>query len=700
MTAIVILGAVAFQSAAAAATVIESSPGAAPADPAARIAFLRAEIARNDELYHREARPEISDFDYDQLKAELADLERRFPEAAAKLGPSPVRPVGDDRTPGFASYRHREKMLSLEKTYSEADLRAFHARLVRELGRDNLEYVIEPKFDGLAVSATYEHGRLVRVATRGNGVEGDDVTANALTIRSLPHTLEIAAGATAPALVEVRGEVFISFAEFNRINEERDDAGESAFASPRNLAAGTLKSLDPREVARRRLDVVFYSMGAIEPEAARPPSQRELLAQFQAWGLPTVENFQVASSIDAVWRAVQKFGIERPELPYPTDGAVVKLNSVAGQRELGETDEAPRWAIAYKFAPERMATRLKAITLQVGRTGVVTPVAELEPVVFSGATVVRATLHNAAEIARRDIRVGDYVFVERTGEVIPAIVGVDRARRDPASVPYVFPATCPGCGRPLVRREGEVAWRCVNVDCPAQFQRRLRHFASPECVGVRGLGDATIDALIDRGLVRSIADLYRLKSEDLEELGHAKSNAALLAAIEASKHADAWRFIYGLGIPGIGATSAKALARQFGGLDKLAAASESDLRTVPGIGSDTARDVAAFFAEPAQKKLIADLAALGVAPHVGESNERLSGKSFVLTGTFRKITQSRARELIEAAGGRVSETVSRHTSYVAAGADAGSKLERAAALGVPVIDEASLLKMIAPESTE
>lgn len=666
-------------------------------NPIARIRLLRDELAHHDELYHRQAQPEISDFEYDQLKAELAALEKQHPEALAELGASPVRPVGDDRTTGFASHRHRERMLSLEKTYAEADLRAFHARLVKQLGTEALTYVVEPKFDGLAVSATYEHGRLVRVATRGDGNEGDDVTTNAFTIRTLPHALDIGEGAVAPALVEVRGEAYISFAEFRRINDERVEAGEPEFSSPRNLAAGTLKSLNPKEVAKRRLEVVFYGIGAIDPVAAAPASQSDLLAQFHAWGLPTVEDFQVANSIEAVWKAVQEFGRKRAGLPYPTDGAVVKLNPAAAQRELGATDEAPRWAIAYKFVPERVTTRLRAITLQVGRTGVITPVAELEPVRIGGAMVARATLHNAAEIARRDIRVGDFVTVERTGEVIPAIVAVDVARRDPASRPYVIPAVCPDCGQPLVQRKGEIAWRCTNADCPARLKRRLQHFAAADGVGIKGLGEATIDALVDRGVVYDIADLYRLNSDDLAAaLGRdgEKANDALLASIAASKHAELWRFVSGLGIPGVGSRAARVLARRFGGLDQLVGASEADLRSVDGIGPETAREIAAFFREPAQIETLRDLKALGVAPRGAPTGGALSGKVIVLTGSFHKLTRSRAAELIEAAGGRVADNVSRRTSYLAAGSNPGSKLEKANALDVPVLDEAGLLELL------
>ncbi|HEY0943660.1 MAG TPA: NAD-dependent DNA ligase LigA, partial [Opitutaceae bacterium] len=541
-----------------------------------RIAQLREQVAHHDERYYRKAAPEISDFEYDRLKRELADLEAQWPELAT--GESPTAQVGDDRTEGFQRYRHREPMMSLDNTYSESELREFHDRLVRLLGRNELGYVVEPKIDGLAVSVTYEKGRLVRAVTRGNGVEGDDITANARTIRSLPRELKHASHAPLPDIIEIRGEIYMTLAEFKRINQEREAAGEPLYANPRNLAAGTVKQLDPREVAARKLEIVLYGIGACEPASARPNTQSAYHELVREWGLPTVEKYWTARGIDEVWTRVQELDQHREAFAYATDGAVVKLDSIPLQREAGATSKAPRWAMAYKFAAERAETKLLAITIQVGRTGVLTPVAELEPVHLAGTTVSRATLHNRDEIARKDIRVGDYVYVEKAGEIIPAVIGVHTARRTPECTPYAFPKKCPECGTPVVQIEGEVALRCPNYDCPVQVRRRVQHFASKACVDIDGLGIAMVDTLVGKGWVKSIPDIYRLRREDLLTLGknREKSTDNLLAAVEASKTAELWRFIHGLGVTHVGAAAAKDLARRFGNLEALAEAKYED----------------------------------------------------------------------------------------------------------------------------
>lgn len=652
---------------------------------------MRAEIARHDELYYREARPEISDADYDQLRRELAELEQRFPAAAASLGASPVSVVGDDRRDGWRRYRHGERMLSLEKTTTEAGLREFDQRLRGLVGAEqDVCYVVEPKFDGLAVSVTYENGTLTRIVTRGDGEEGDDVTSAAGRIRALPTTLATPAMDVAPKAIEIRGEVYMSLAEFDRINGECEEAGEPGFVNPRNLAAGTLKSMERDD---RQLEIVFYGLGQTEPGGA-PMSQRELIAQLGAWGLPTVTNAHVADSIDEAWQAVRELERERDDLAYPIDGAVVKLDSFAARARAGETSSAPRWAIAFKYAPQRVSTRLEGITLQVGRTGQITPVAELAPVALAGATIARATLHNADEIARRDLRVGDHVFVERHGDVIPTIAGVDLARRDPSLAAFVFPTECPGCGGRLVRADGEVAWRCDNQDCGARLQRRVLHFAG--CVGIKGLGAATADALIRAKLIGAPGGIFALTREQLvtEARLSPKSADALLAEIGRAKRAALWRLVCGLGAPGVGRVAAQALARRFGSLAALAAAGEKELRTVEGIGPGTARDVAAFLAEPPVKAELQLLTSAGVAPASATGSVALAGKRFVLSGELPTLSQGCAAELIEAAGGKVSGSVTRRTSYVVAGAGAGAKRERALALGIPVIDEAELLALL------
>ncbi len=661
-----------------------------------RIAGLRAEVARHDELYYRRARPEISDFEYDRLKRELADLEARFPRLQA--ADSPTQRVGDDRLAGFAVYRHRLPMQSLDNTYSDAELRAFHQRLVKLFGVEDLAYVVEPKIDGIAVSLTYEQGALVRAVTRGSGVEGDDITANVLTIRSLPPRLKAPRGARVPDLIEIRGEIYMTLAEFERINREREEAGEALFANPRNLTAGTIKQLDTREVARRKLEIVLYGFGYWEPAAA--DTQSGFHGLLRAWGLPTVEKFWPVRGFEETWAAVQALDKMRHSFAYGTDGAVVKLDRVAQQREAGSTSKAPRWAIAYKFAPERAETRLQAITVQVGRTGVLTPVATLEPVVLAGTTVSRATLHNRDEIARKDIRVGDTVQVEKAGEIIPAVVGVNLARRPQDAVPFAFPDKCPVCGTRVVEVEGEVALRCPNRHCPAQVRRRVEHFASKGGVDIEGLGEAMVDTLVEKGWIKGIADLYRLRRDDLLTLGKSveKSTDNLLAAIAASQRAELWRFINGLGIAHVGSTVAKELARRFGSLEALTEASRDDLMSIEGIGETVADAIIAHFNEPRNRTLVSDLLALGVQPAAparpAGGAAPLAGRTFVLTGTLPALTREEATAKIEAAGGKVSGSVSRKTSYVLAGEEAGSKLEKARTLGVTVIDEAGLRRML------
>ncbi|MDX2186761.1 MAG: NAD-dependent DNA ligase LigA [Opitutaceae bacterium] len=679
-------------------------PDMEPLDAQSRVLQLRAEIARMDELYYRQARPAISDFEYDRLKRELLDLEQAHPELATPDSVSQA--IGDDRSEGFEPYRHRERMMSLDNTYSVEELRAFDERLRSMLGRTVLDYVVEPKVDGLAISLTYEKGRFVRGATRGNGEQGDDVTANLLTIASLPKKLKESPGAPIPDSVEIRGEVYLTHAEFERINALRAEAGEPLYANPRNLAAGTLKQLDPREVASRNLQVVLYGVAAVEPASARPQTQEDCHRFVRAWGLPTVERYWRVTGPDEVWTAIEELDQMRAGFAYATDGAVVKLNSLALQREAGATSKAPRWAMAYKFAAETAETRLLAITIQVGRTGVLTPVAELEPVQLAGTTVARATLHNQDEIARKDIRVGDTVVVEKAGEIIPAVLRVVAERRTPQCVPFVFPNTCPDCGTPVVRTEGEVAVRCPNFECPVQVRRRVRHFASKQAVDIEGLGEAMVDTLVGKGWIRSVPDVYRLKRDELLSLGKsvAKSTDNLLAAIEASKTADLWRFIHGLGIPHVGVAAAKDLARHFGSLDSLRSARIEDFiaekrSVIEGIGATMAEAIVEFFRDPRQTAVVDQLQALGVTPATPKkaaaaTSTLLAGKTFVLTGTLPTLSREEATALIESHGGKVSGSVSKKTHYVLAGDEAGSKLEKAKSLGVPVLDEAEFRKLI------
>lgn len=662
-------------------------------EPAKRIAELRRVISRHDELYYRQAAPEISDPEYDRLKAELIDLEAKHPEFAA--GDSPSITVGDDRLEHFASYRHRQPMQSLDNTYSQEELRAFHERLVRLFGREDLAYVVEPKIDGVAVSLTYEEGELTRAVTRGNGVEGDDITRNVCTIRTLPQKL---AGKGLPKIIEIRGEIYMETSEFERINRQRGEEGLPLYANPRNLAAGTVKLLDPKEVARRKLEIVLYGRGYCEPMVFE--NQHEIHAAIRDWKLPTVERFWVVKGFDEIWEAVGELDQLRNAFTYPTDGAVVKLDSLARQEEAGMTSKAPRWAIAYKFAAEQAETRLRDISIQVGRTGTLTPVAELEPVLLAGTTVSRATLHNADEIARKDVRIGDYVLVEKAGEIIPAVVSVVKEKRPPGAEPFRFPAACPDCGTEAIRLPDEVATRCPNLSCPKQVRRRLQHFASRQCMDIEGLGEAVVDQLVSRGLVQSIPDLYCLSVEDviaLEKFAQ-KSSENLIQAIDASRERELWRLIHGLGIQHIGVTASKDLAHALGDLEKLAEATEEELVSINGIGEVTARSITAYFSEARNREVVRQLSELGL--RLREERAQASGpaifqgKTFVLTGKLPTHSREEAAAKIEAAGGKVTSSVSKKTDYVLAGEEAGSKLEKAQRLGVTVLDEAKFLELL------
>lgn len=660
-----------------------------------RIAELRREIARHDELYYRRAEPEISDLEYDRLKAGLVDLEAKFPQFAELDSPSAA--VGDDRLEQFVSYVHRQPMQSLDNTYSQAELRAFHQRLIRLFGREDLTYIVEPKIDGVAVSLTYEKGKLIRAVTRGNGVEGDDITQNVKTIQTLPHQL---AGNSYPDVIEIRGEIYMENEEFQRINREREEAGQALYANPRNLAAGTVKLLNPREVAQRRLEIVLYGWGFCEPRFLE--HQREIHEKIKEWKLPGLERFWETGSFDEIWRSVTELDELRHSFGYPTDGAVVKLDSFARQEEAGSTSKAPRWAIAYKFAAEQAETRLNAIGIQVGRTGTLTPVAELEPVVLAGSTVARATLHNADEIARKDVRVGDFVWVEKAGEIIPAVVSVVMEKRPLDAVPYQFPHTCPACGTEAIRLPEEVATRCPNLSCPAQVRRRLQHFASRQCMDIEGLGEAVVDQLVTREMVHAIPDLYNLKTDQLvtlEKFGE-KSSENLVQAIDASRNQELWRLIHGLGIQHIGATASKDLARALGDLERLATATEEELTGIDGIGGIMSRSIISYFGEPRNQEVIRQLKEAGLKLRekiavVTVTEGPFAGKTVVLTGKLPTHSRDEAAAKIEAAGGKVTSSVSKKTDYVLAGEDAGSKLEKAQTLGVTVIDEAEFLRLLA-----
>lgn len=547
----------------------------------ARVRWLRAEIARHDELYFKKAAPEISDAAYDELKRELRALEKA-------AGRSDGTKIGDDRSGDFPTEKHGVPMLSLEKAYTRVELAAFIAKVERTRGNENVAWLVEPKFDGMAISVVYEGGKLVRAVTRGEGREGKVVTAAVRAITGVPEQLP----AGAPGMIEVRGEIFMERAEFDRINTERVAAGEEPFAHPRNLAAGTLKSKNTEETEGRRLSAVFYGIGRWEGGAAEPATQRGLYGVFRSWGLPVIKRLAVVeagavSKETAVWSAVESLGRERAVLAYPIDGAVVKVDSRAMQRALGASDDAPRWAIACKFQAEPVPTRLLAITWQVGRTGMLTPVAELEPVKIGGTLITRATLHNAGEIVRRDLRIGDSVYVEKAGEIIPAITGVDLNRRAPEAKAWAPPAECPACGTALMRGGGDAgALRCPNERCPAQVRRRVEFFAGATGAGIKGLGPVLIERLTDAGKLRGVADVYRLKRED-------GVPEKVMEEIERSRTAELGRFVTGLGLTGVGKKSAAGLAARHADLATLGKTEELD-------------DVG--------RTLIAELVALGVNP--------------------------------------------------------------------------------------
>ena len=653
-----------------------------------RILALRDDLRRHDDLYYRQAAPEISDQEYDRRKAELADLEIAHPEWAE--ADSPTRQVGDDRIEGFASYRHREPMMSLDNTYSEDEMRAFAQRVQKLFPDERLSFLIEPKLDGVAISLTYEEGRLVRAVTRGNGIEGDDITRNVRTIEEIPDVLP---REEVPDVLEVRGEIYLTHAEFARINAEREEVGLPLYANPRNLAAGTIKLLDPAEVAKRDLQIVLYGIGAVQ---GKDPfaEQSQITPAFARWGFPVVEKQWLADSVDGVLTAIEELDILRKSFPYPTDGAVVKLNRRALQREAGSTSKAPRWAIAYKFSAEQAETVIEDIIVQVGRTGAVTPVAVLRPVLLAGSTVSRATLHNQDEITRKDVRPGDTVIVEKAGEIIPAVVRVVPEKRPPDSRPWVFPTHCPECGTALVRLPGEAAVRCPNASCPAQLRRRLQHFASRVAMDIEGLGEAVVNQLVERQMVRSLADLYDLGVEDfltLEKFAQ-KASENLASALEKSKKNELWRLLHGLGIQHVGATAAKDLAHHFANLDGLVSAPEEELAAIHGIGAIMARSIVNFFAQPANQETLRRLKEKGLRweeePTGQIRGEGVwSGKTFVLTGTLPHYTRDEAAALITQHGGKVTSSVSKKTSYVLAGAEAGSKLAKAESLGVPILSE-------------
>jgi DNA ligase (NAD+) len=678
-------------------------------DPQSRINQLRDEIRRHEELYYIHSAPEISDAEFDRLVHELERLEQDHPDLVTP--DSPTQRVAGRPTQGFPTVEHLTQMLSLDNAYDEDDLRAFDERLRKGagLGETAVPYVAELKIDGLSIALTYENRRLVRGATRGDGLRGEEVTANVRTIKPIPLTLR---GGPADRF-EVRGEVFLPRASFDRINEERAAAGEPLYANPRNVAAGTMRNLDPGLVARRGLKAFVYQY--VGPTGGAPTQHFELLAALRQWGLPVESHAALCQGIDEVIEFCRAWDTTRKDLEFDTDGVVVKLADLALRERLGSTAKFPRWATAFKFAAQQQHTKLLRIEVNVGRTGANTPYAVLEPVFVAGSTVSMATLHNAEDIARKDLREGDTVVIEKAGDVIPRVVAPVLSLRPPESQPWVMPTTCKACGSTLIRDEEEVVWRCENASCPARLRRSLEHFASRSAMNIEGLGESLVDQLIEQALVHDFADLYHLDATQLENLvvtprdprseravprKLGKVGRNVTAEIENSKKNDLSRLVYALGIRHVGEKAAATLARHLRTMIAIMDASVAQLQTVPDIGPVVAASIRSFADEPKNRALIDKLTAAGVnmesqqpAPSVASPGP-LAGKTFVLTGTLPTMSRDEAEEAITRLGGKVSGSVSRKTAYVVVGDAAGSKLDKAKDLGVPTLTEVEFRAII------
>jgi DNA ligase (NAD+) len=657
--------------------------------PARRAAFLRREIARHDELYYQKAAPEIADADYDALVHELAALEAAHPEL--RRADSPTQKVGGRPDPAFATVRHAAPMLSLDNTYDLEEVRAFHQRMVEFARGVEPAYMVEPKLDGIAIALTYEAGEYRRAVTRGDGVQGDDVTRNVATVRSLPRRVR-----AAWRRFEVRGELFMPLAAFHAFNAARAEAGEKTFANPRNFTAGTIKMLDHEEVGRRPLDLRIYQL--VDAERHGFATHSAAVAALRAAGFPVEERNRRCDDLDSMLEAIAALQAERARLPFQIDGAVIKLDDLAMQRELGATAKSPRWGIAFKFPALRAETRLRAITLQVGRTGNVTPVAELEPVWLDGITITRATLHNRDEIERLDARVGDLVVLERGGDVIPKVVGVRADRRGKRLRKFQFPNACPSCGKRLVDSDEEVAVRCDNPRCPQQLERRIEHFASRNAMDIAGLGAQNVKLLLEKKLVRDVADLYRLQVADLEALDRFAERSArnLVDAIERSKERPWRNQLFALGIRHVGLQGAAVLASRYPTLAALRAATADELQELDDVGPRVAASIVDFLGHPDHARLLDALQAHGVLQGGGAAaaSGELAGKTFVLTGTLAAMTRGEAQSAIEARGGRMAGSVSKKTDFVVVGRDPGTKADQARKLERPILDEAAFVALL------
>lgn len=662
-------------------------------EAAERIRFLREKIADADYKYYILAEPDIEDYEYDMMMKELENLEKQFPELITK--DSPTNRVSGKPISKFETIKHSPPMLSLANSYNFGDLREFDRRIKTELESQEYEYVCELKLDGIAISLIYENGIFVRGATRGDGETGDNVTENLKTIRAIPLSVK-----TDYKKFEVRGEAIIFKKDFEKINRFQDEAGLKIFANARNTVAGTLKQKDSREVAKRPINIFLYTLYVPD---VKLNSQYENLQIMKSMKLPVNSYYHKVKNIDDVKDYCDEIESLRDSLPYDIDGVVVKLNSIRQQDILGNSMKSPKWAIAYKFKAKEKTTLLRGITLQVGRMGTITPVAELEPVSLAGSTISRATLHNFDEIRRKDIRVGDYVIIEKGGDVIPKVTGVDLSRRPKLSEEFPLPERCPVCGESLEKPENEVSYYCVNYFCPAQVSGRIEHFVSRDAMDIKGLGENIIDILIQKNFIKDIADIYRLRERrdeliQMERFG-SKSIDNLLVSIEASKEKPFEKVLYAIGIRHIGERSSKLLAYHFGSIGALMIASEEEIDSIHDIGLTIAKSIREFFGDKKSIDLIERLKEAGLKFEIErdesrKENEKVKGKIFVLTGTLDKYTRDKAKEILESMGGRVTSSVSKKTDYVIAGYEAGSKLEKAKSLNVKILSEKDFEELI------
>jgi len=660
-----------------------------------RVTELRDLIEYHNRRYYQLDDPEISDFDYDKLMRELADLEERFPDIDRTA--SPTQRVGASPLEKFGTVTHLTPMLSLGNAFSEEEVSEFDERVRRLLGdKAELDFVAEPKIDGVAVNLIYEKGVFRVGATRGDGFTGEDVTQNLRTIRSLPLKMRPRDPDPVPDRIEIRGEVYLEKEAFRKLNERRVEQGESAFANPRNAAAGSLRQLDPRITAKRPLRLFCYGVGSIEGRSFT--THWDTLQSLRDWGFPTNPDIRLARDVQACVGYYRHIESIRGKLPYEIDGIVLKVNSLSLQDRLGMVSRSPRWAVAVKFAPTQATTVIEDIVIGVGRTGVLTPVAVMKPVQVGGVTVSRATLHNEDEVAKKDVRIGDTVIVQRAGDVIPEVVKVVEARRTGKETPFRMPVTCPVCGSKVVRLEGEVAHRCIDLTCPAQIRENIIHFVSRGGMDIEGLGDKIVSQLLDAGLIRDPADLYDITKGQLLDLERFADKSAdnLIQAISRSKQPPLDRLLFALGIRHVGEYVAKILARKFGSVEKIEAASQEELTAIEGIGPTLAESIYRFFHEPHNLTILRKLERAGVRPFAEKhaTSTALAGKTFVFTGSLKGFSREKAKEIVSALGAAATSSVSKKTDYVVAGEDPGSKYEKAKSLGVPILDEEGFLKLI------